>query len=75
MPNKKKRKMPITKNCNIFFNEQAGQDWCTHHGRWILACVDCDTAFHATRYDAQYCSDACRQRSYRRYQMELWPEN
>lgn len=73
MPNPSKRKMPITRNCNIVFQDQANTDWCVHHGRWVLACIHCDRAFHATRWDAQFCSDACRQKNYRQYQLEMFP--
>jgi hypothetical protein len=32
---------------------------------WDLYCAACGSAFTASRWDARYCSPACRQRAYR----------
>jgi hypothetical protein len=46
--------------------QQRGKDrrfW--RDGRWSLCCLRCNKSFWTRRLDAQYCSPACRQATYR----------
>jgi hypothetical protein len=51
----------------IEFGLRAGSwGWGPRYRTTLCTCDACGVDFWATRYDAQYCSNACRQRAYRK---------
>lgn len=68
---KQKHTNGINKNCTFAEFEDETQTWCLHHAKYVTACYWCDRAFHTTRIDALYCSNACRQAHHRKNQMVL----
>ena len=74
MARKRKQGNLEKKTCDIVFIEWACTDWCAHHEKWFKACEECDRGFHASRSDARFCSNACRQKNYRHDQLEMFPD-
>jgi hypothetical protein len=40
--------------------------WCVTHRAYLLDCLECGKYFHSARPHTKYCSNACRQRAYRK---------
>lgn len=54
-----------TGRCQVARIGEHEDTWCVYHAAYLLDCLECGRNFHTDRPHTSFCSNKCKQKSYR----------